>query len=218
MGYLANMTASYSEAGQGFPAEAGPSRRSLAVVATLAEPLLHLAPGIVTMTQAGQPSVLQRATLGLALGLTIVLLALGASWYGWSLEVHHRFWSDIFGRASGPMTFRFFLQPTMSLIAAIPDGIRDAREGHSSFFWTSRQDETLHRGRLRQGLYATGRILLLGLSMDLVYQFKVFDHFFPVEAVLFALSLAVLPYFIWRWMVERVARRWRARKSSGGAR
>jgi hypothetical protein len=170
------------------------------------------------MTRAVQPPMLQRATLWLALGLAMVLLALGAAWYGWSFEVHHRFWSDIFGRASGPMTFRLVLQPTMALIAAFPDGLRDAREGHSSFFWTSRGNETLQRGRLRQGLYATGRILLLGLSMDVIYQYRVFDHFYPVEAVLFALSLAVLPYFIWRWMIERIAVWWLARRSGGAAR
>ena len=164
------------------------------------------------MTTEGQPSSLQRATLWLALVLTVLLLLLGIYWYGWSLAVHHRFWDDIAGRVSGPMTFRFFLQPVMALIAALPDGIRDAREGHSAFFWTARGDDTVKHGRLRQGLYATGRIMLLGMSMDLIYQFKVFDHFYPAEAVLFAIVLAVIPYFIWRWLIERVAV-WRMRSA-----
>ena len=38
-----------------------------------------------------------------------------------------RFWDDIVDRVHGPMTFRFFLQPTMAALAALPDGIRDAR-------------------------------------------------------------------------------------------
>jgi hypothetical protein len=29
--------------------------------------------------------------------------------YGWSMEVHHRFWTDILDRVHGPMTFRFLL-------------------------------------------------------------------------------------------------------------
>ncbi len=32
------------------------------------------------------------------------------------------------------MTFRFYLQPAMALLAAIPDGIRDARAGHKPLF------------------------------------------------------------------------------------
>ncbi len=160
------------------------------------------------MTHASHPSALQRAMTWLAIGLAVVLLTLGIYWYGFSLDVHHRFWSDISGRGSGPMTFRFFLQPTMALLAAIPDGLRDAREGHSSFFWTSRGDSNVQHGRLRQGLIATARIMLLGLSMDAIYQYRVLDHFYPAEAVMFSLALAVIPYFIWRGIVERVAASW----------
>jgi H+/Cl- antiporter ClcA len=154
------------------------------------------------------PSELQRATLWIALALALVLMVLGISWYGVSFDVRQRVWSDIFDRLSGPMTFRLILQPIMALIAAVPDGLRDAREGHTSFFWNSPGDRTLQRGRLWEGLYASGRILLLGLCIDMIYQYRVFDSFYPVEAVLFALLLCVIPYFIWRSLVERIAR-WR---------
>ncbi len=88
------------------------------------------------------------------------------------------------------------------------DGIKDAREGHKSFFWTALWDPSQHSGRLREGLTSTARILLLGLSMDVIYQFKVFDIFYPAEAVVIAILLAVVPYFVFRWVVEIVAR-WR---------
>ena len=88
----------------------------------------------------------------LATALTVMLLGLGVLWHGFSLEVQQRFWSDIFERAGGVMSFRFFLQPAMALLAALPDGINDAKHGHSAFFWTDRGDPTLRRGRLRQGL------------------------------------------------------------------
>ncbi len=34
------------------------------------------------------------------------------------------------------MTFRFILQPVMAAIAALHDGIKDARLGRSPYFWT----------------------------------------------------------------------------------
>lgn len=160
------------------------------------------------------PSTLQRVTLWIALGLALVLSLYGLLRYGFSAEVHQRFWQDLFGRVGGPMTFRFFLQPTMALLAAIPDGRRDARQGRSHFYWTSRGDTSLRRGRLREGLFATARILLLGLAMDMLYQYRVFDRFYPGEAVMISLLLAVLPYFIWRWLVERIALAW-ARRHPG---
>ena len=69
----------------------------------------------------GSPSSAAMALTWIAVGVTIVLLALGVSWYGVSLDVHRRFWADIADRLHGPMTFRFYLQPAMALVAAIPD-------------------------------------------------------------------------------------------------
>jgi hypothetical protein len=156
----------------------------------------------------GEPTTFQLTLTWAAVALTLCLLTLGALWYGFSFDVHQRFWNDIFGRISGPMTFRFLLQPTMALLAALPDGINDARNGHSAFFWAGRHGPTVKHGRLREGLIATARILLLGLSMDLIYQIRVFHQFYPAEAVLFSLILCVIPYFIWRWVVEWIASLW----------
>ncbi|MGE3146748.1 MAG: hypothetical protein AB7K35_14310 [Pseudorhodoplanes sp.] len=145
--------------------------------------------------------------------LTVVLIVAGVFLHGFTLDVHHRFWSDLFARIGGPMTFRFFLQPTMAFVAALHDGIKDAREGHKSFFWSAWFDSTQTTGRLREGLTSVARVMLLGISMDVIYQFKELDTFYPAEAAMIAILLAVVPYFIFRWLVEIAARRWFARKA-----
>ena len=161
-----------------------------------------------------QPSRVARAMTWLVVALAAILLALGLLRYGWSMEVHHRFWTDILDRVHGPMTFRFLLQPTMAALAAVPDGIRDARFGHKAFFWSELRHPEARTGRLREGLESTARVVLLGLSMDAVYQFRVLDRFYPVEALMMAILLAVIPYFVLRWVVEHVARWWLARRRS----
>jgi hypothetical protein len=161
------------------------------------------------------PSAFARAMTWLVVVLCALLLVLGVFWYGFSIEVHRRFWDDIFDRVHGPMTFRFYLQPVMALLAAIPDGIRDARLGHKSFFWSVLWDPHAPTGRLREGLISTARVVLLGLSMDVIYQFKVLDRFYPAEALMMAILLAVIPYFVFRWIVERAARWWLAQKGTG---
>jgi hypothetical protein len=138
---------------------------------------------------ADMPSTFARAMTWLVVGLCAVLLVLGISWYGWSIEIHRRFWADIFERIHGPMTFRFYLQPAMALLAAIPDGIKDARLGHKSFFWSALRDPHLPAGRLREAAISTARVVLLGVSMDVIYQFKALDRFYPAEA----LMMAILP-------------------------
>jgi hypothetical protein len=154
------------------------------------------------------PSTLSIAMTWAAVATVALLVVLGFTWYGASWQVRERFWSDIFGRLSGPMTLRFYLQPTLAFVAALKDGIKDARSGHKAFFWSTFSDPTLQRGRLREGLMATSQMMLVGLAIDTIYQFRVFDRFYPVEAVLMVLMLAVMPYFVFRWVVEHVARWW----------
>ncbi|KGE02285.1 hypothetical protein [Rhizobium sp. YS-1r] len=164
------------------------------------------------MSKDDDSSRLQLALTWTVVALAIVLLLFGILLHGFSAEVHQRFWSDIFGRLGGPMTFRFILQPAMALLAALPDGISDARHGHSSFFWTNWRDPTVRHGRLREGLISTARVLFLGIGMDVIYQLREFDRFYPAEAVVMALLLALIPYFVFRWLVELIAGRWFARK------
>ena len=47
-----------------------------------------------------------------------------------------RFWPDLVGRLSGPMAFRFILQPAMATLFAIRAGLTDAREGRPFYLWT----------------------------------------------------------------------------------
>ena len=160
------------------------------------------------------PSRLALAMTWAVVTITIVLVVAGVAWYGVSWEVHERFWTDVFGRLHGPMTLRFYLQPTLAFVAALKDGIKDVRLGHKAFFWTALWDPTQPRGRLREGLTSTSQMALIGFAMDLAYQFKVFDRFYPTEAVMMVLLLAVIPYFVVRWIVEQVAR-WSFSRSGG---
>jgi hypothetical protein len=73
------------------------------------------------------------------------------------LAVIERIWSSMFERSSGPLSFRFILQPA---IAAIRDGLRNARTDRSPYFWTVAGNSLERIGRLREGLIATARIIL----------------------------------------------------------
>jgi hypothetical protein len=146
---------------------------------------------------------LVRVTLGVMLGL----IALGLLLHGLSRDVLLRIWQDLAGRPSGPMAFRFVLQPAMAALMAIRDGIVDARTGRSPYFWTVLTNASERRARLREGLASTARIVLLGVGMDVIYQVTVFGTFYPGEALVVALALACLPYFLIRGPVDRIARR-----------
>ncbi|QRM31911.1 hypothetical protein JO965_10045 [Microvirga sp. VF16] len=103
----------------------------------------------------------------------------------------------------------------MAFIAALHDGVNDARLGRSPYFWTILIDPTRRTDRLREGFLSTSRIIVLGLGMDAIYQYKVLNEFYPGEMVLVALLLAFIPYLLLRGPIARIARRWLAGKSTG---
>jgi hypothetical protein len=154
----------------------------------------------------------------LVLAVMIIFVLLGLAMYGFSAEVRERIWQNLLERPGGPMTFRFFLQPTMATVVAFLDGLKDARSGRSPYFWTILTKPAERAKRLNEGLIATARIILLGLVMDLIYQFIVLDYFHPGEAVIIAGLLAFLPYLVLRGPITRIARWWIGVRSAKGTR
>ncbi|MCP9839255.1 hypothetical protein KBY93_01230 [Synechococcus sp. J7-Johnson] len=146
--------------------------------------------------------------------LMVAFVVLGVAMHGLSGPVFERIWQNLLDRPSGPMTFRFVLQPIMASVAALVDGIKDARTGRIPYLWTLLSDPTKRSSRLHEGLVSTARVILLGLCMDLIYQFIVFDTFHPAEAVIIAGLLAFVPYLLLRGPITRVVRCWLKRGSA----
>jgi len=138
----------------------------------------------------------------LVLAALIVLTLAGLLLYGITVEAIQRLWHDLVQRPDAPMRFRFVLQPVMAAIVAIRDGLKDVRAGREPYFWRA-----LGVTRLREGLNATARIILLGIVMDAMYQMIVLGRFYPGEAVIIALVLAFVPYLLLRGPAARIARR-----------
>jgi hypothetical protein len=144
----------------------------------------------------------------LAVGLLIALIVLGLLWRDVSVESFQRLWKNLLDRPGEAMAFRFILQPVVSAIAALRDGLKDARTGRSPYFWTVLFNPEERVGRLREGLIATAQIILLGIVMDVIYQVTALETFYPIEAVIVAIVLAFVPYALLRGPIARIARWW----------
>ena len=151
----------------------------------------------------------------LVIVLAVLLIAAGVLWHGVTMEAWYRFLRDLLERPSGPMKFRFILQPLMAMVAATRDGVKDARTGRTPHFWAIVFKPQERVARLREALNATARIILLGLVMDVIYQLLVLRTFYPVEALIIALLLAFVPYLVIRGPVTRIVRRWVGPASAG---
>ena len=124
---------------------------------------------------------------------------------------------NLIGRVSGPMKFRLILQPLMSAVFAVRDGLRDAREERPPYFWAIFTRPDQRSDILRDGWKSVGKIFIIAVIIDLVEQFIVLRWLYPGEAFLVAFILACIPYLLIRGPVNRIARG-KQRSASGDKR
>jgi hypothetical protein len=136
-----------------------------------------------------------------------VLFLWGVFWHGVTIDNAQRIWRNMIARPNAALSFRFILQPSVAAITAINNGLKDAWNARSPFFRALLREPTERISRLNEGLNATARILLLGIAVDVIYQFIEFERFYPVESLLIAVLLAFVPYCVIRGLVVRVSRK-----------
>ncbi len=75
-------------------------------------------------------------------------------------------------------------------------------------------DAAQRSAHLREGVAATGKIFLIAIALDAIYQVLELKTFYPTEALIIAILLAFIPYLIVRGPVARLARRWHRDKAA----
>ena len=114
--------------------------------------------------------------------------------------------TQLLARVSGPMKFRLVLQPCMAAFFAIRSGLADAKAGKPPYFWALLSDHGQRVDMLKNGWKSVGRVFILALALDVVYQIIVLRFVYPGEAIIVAFILAIAPYLILRGLVTRLAR------------
>jgi len=110
------------------------------------------------------------------------------------------------------MKFRLVLQPTMAAFFAIRSGLADARAGKPPYFWGLLSDRGQREAMIKDGWKSVGRVFILALVLDAVYQLIVLHAVYFGEMIIVAFVLAIVPYLILRGLVTRVARRVEVRR------
>lgn len=121
-------------------------------------------------------------------------------------------WDMLIGRSGGPLALRFIMQPIVASLLGIRAGRVDARRGRPPYFWALLTTGDLHdrRALLRDGWSDMGRMLSIAVALDVVYELVVFHWVYPIQALIMAIALALLPYLIMRGLANRVSGRGKA--------
>jgi len=123
------------------------------------------------------------------------------------------FVADFIQRLDGPLHFRFFVQPLMAILLAIRDGTRDAREGRSAYLWTVLTDSTQRRYLIEDGWKGISKVFILACLLDVIYEWIVWRSLAPLQMVLVAALLSVIPYALLRGPINRFMRTEQSRES-----
>ena len=122
-------------------------------------------------------------------------------------HVWARVLDNMVARVSGPMKFRLVLQPIMASFFAIRSGLADAKAGNTPYFWCLLSDPVQRDAMLKDGWKSVGKVFIIALLLDVVYQIIELRFVYPGEAIIVAFVLAIVPYLILRGLVTRVARK-----------
>jgi hypothetical protein len=124
-------------------------------------------------------------------------------------ELFSRIWENFVLRTEGPMHFRFFLQPTVSFYFAIKAAMHDAKNNTCPYFWRFLFSKTQKVEIAKEAWRDIGKVFIAGTILDIIYQLIIIYEdngkyiFYPEESIIVAFTLAILPYIIFRGLINR---------------
>ena len=127
-------------------------------------------------------------------------------------DLFARVWENLLQRTEGPMHFRFLIQPLMSLIFATTAAIRDAKAGTAPLLWRFSNSKGKRKSIAKEVWKDVGKVFIIGTILDIIYQLiviygkKTEVAFYPLESIIVAFALAILPYIILRGPISRIVR------------
>jgi hypothetical protein len=122
------------------------------------------------------------------------------------MDTWYRVIEDLIARVDGPLHFRLILQPVMAIWFAIRDGRQDARLNRPAYLWDMVIHPSHAKEQLKGALRAVAKIIVVGLVMDAIYQAIELHWFYPGEAILVVIVVAVIPYILARGPANRITR------------
>jgi hypothetical protein len=120
-------------------------------------------------------------------------------------------------RITGPGKGRFVLQPLVAIALGTRDGIADAKQGKPPYYIRILFTSEPKLDVLKTSVKRIATPLALGIVLDMILQWVIFQSVLLLPAILAGAILVALPYSLARGLSNRVARRWYDRRADGKA-
>jgi hypothetical protein len=92
----------------------------------------------------------------------------------------------------------------MAILFAVIDGVKDSMRGKPAYFWALLSIPHYRKELVKDGWKSVGKIFILAIVLDVVYQLKVHSTVYPGETLIAAFVLAIVPYLLLRGPINRI--------------
>ena len=115
------------------------------------------------------------------------------------------FLNDLVARVTGPMSFRFILQPIVAIGLGVRDGLMDAKAGMPPFIYDLIFKPKNRKRQLTSAFHRLLTPIIVATILDAIAQYLIFKHIRPLHALLVGTFIMGLPYSISRGITNRIA-------------
>jgi len=115
-----------------------------------------------------------------------------------------KFADGIMARITGPMSFRFMIQPCVAIILGIRDGIMDAKAGTLPIIADFIFNPEDRKENFKSALKSLTKPIIIGTVLDMVAQYLIFQHIRIIPAAIVGVFVMAVPYVLARGLTNRI--------------
>lgn len=115
------------------------------------------------------------------------------------------FLNEIVARITGPLGFRFIIQPLVAILLGILDGYKDKKSGSPPYVMAFITYPEKRLPLLRSAVVSAIKPIIIGIITDAIAQYLIFKTIHPMQAVFVGTVIIAIPYVITRGLVNRIS-------------
>ncbi len=122
-------------------------------------------------------------------------------------EFFIRAFHQLLERPAGPFRFRFVLQPVAAAVIAVRAGMRDAGLNRDSFLKSFQAEPSKRSALIHDAWTDIAKVFIIAAILDGIYQVVMFRWFYPMQTLIVACILSIVPYVLIRVPVMHLMHR-----------
>ena len=135
-------------------------------------------------------------------GCILILLIIGFLLIGFGHDLSIT--EKVIERYTGPMHLRLLFQPLVASFLGIRDGVKDVKMNIPPYIFEMIINPKIRKEKLLAGLHSILTPLIIGIILDGIVQYMIFESINFKGAIIVGIVLVGLPYAIVRGITNRI--------------